>query len=648
MVLIAFWLVCGAMSAVAVRERTTSRADPHAWIWSRVAAAGVPPAAREGHAAIEVGNRVYVIGGCVQEIRCFNDVHIFDTESLSWSQEPITGDPPEPRGGHSATLVGTDIFVFGGASSEATFDNAYKLDLINRHWTRTAISGSTAGPCRRTNHAAAADSHGRIYIFGGYDADGDFLNDMWILSVYAATSGAWHDQYTVPITWEKPVPTGQVPSPRESHSLTLVGRKLVLFGGYTSGSRVVNDVHVYNLDAQEWLQVPVAGEPPSARQAHSAVRHGDDVVIAGGCSVSEVSPVCYNDVWSLNTIEMRWARRSTDLISWFPREGHTATFIRGQMFVFGGCQLSSECYSDVAVLDTSDPCPAGCGGHGACMVEGFCQCSAGFTGHDCMQPLSCPQDCSDHGVCSAGGTCACENGWSGTDCATELPCPNAGPAGQKCGGHGSCSADGACHCFAGYTGLDCMEGHAVCPQDCSGHGTCSSTSQCVCHPGWTGAGCSTPVEMSQAQNQSSHKKANVSLLLRNAGTGISMSAEKRTHLSLDRHEVRPKSVGDVPEGKDFGVQSINEYGHIGASTSDCPDNCNFRGVCEDGECYCQPGFHGSDCGMVQESKKGTVNLLIAGIVAGATLGVAFTFASICLMLSWQSKRAKEKELGYIF
>merc|ERR1719456_128659 len=356
-----------------------TRGSRFSWAWSRVDAGGLPPSAREGHAAVEVGNKIFLFGGCVQGIRCFNDVHIFDTDTLTWSQEPFTGDAPEPRGGHSATLVGTDIFVFGGASSETTYGDAYKLDLIQRHWTRAVPSGCPAVPSRRTNHAAIADAHGRIYIMGGYDAESNFLNDMWILNVYAGNVDKWEDAGSFPIVWEKPSPTGEAPQAREGHSLTLVDRKLVLFGGYTAAGAVANDVHLYDLDSQQWSTPPVAGDVlPAPRQAHSAARHGRDVIIAGGCSVSDVRPECYNDVWSLNTIDMRWTRKSSDMVSWFAGEGHSAVFVRGRMFAFGGCQLNSECFDDVTVLDTSEPCPALCSGHGMCHKGEFCRCSAGF------------------------------------------------------------------------------------------------------------------------------------------------------------------------------------------------------------------------------------------------------------------------------
>jgi N-acetylneuraminic acid mutarotase len=611
------------------------------WAWSRVDAGGLQPSAREGHAAVEVGNKIFVLGGCVQGIRCFNDVHIFDTDELTWSQEAFTGDAPEPRGGHSATLVGTDIFVFGGASSETTYGDAYKLDLIQRHWTRAVPSDCPAVPSRRTNHAAIADAHGRIYIMGGYDADSNFLNDMWILNVYAGNVDRWEDGSSFPVVWEKPAPTGQLPTAREGHSLTLVDRKLILFGGYTSAGAVANDVHLYNLDSQEWVTPLVAGEMlPAPRQAHSAARHGRDVIVAGGCSVSDVRPECYNDVWSLNTIDMRWTKRSSDVVSWFAREGHSAIFVRGRMFAFGGCQLTSECFNDVAVLDTSDPCPSSCSGHGTCAMGQFCRCAAGFTGHDCMQPLTCPKDCSGHGQCNSDGTCACDNGWGGSACTIDIPCPGAP---SKCTGHGKCLDSGQCQCFAGFSSSDCALGSPVCPRGCSGRGYCSATSQCVCNPGFTGVDCSTPfVGIQDSAHVPSQKASSRS----GQQPKVLSLAVSKTNVSQAYVPPHKKHQVPAPTGAQFGIPDVNDVGHTGVQVGKCDDNCNFRGVCQDGECFCQPGFYGKKCGMVKTSEKGTVSLAVLLLIGGGCAVVSFSIMTLLLHLSMQSKRAKETELGY--
>jgi N-acetylneuraminic acid mutarotase len=602
------------------------------WTWSRVDPGGLVPAPREGHAAVEVGNKIFFFGGCVQGIRCFSDVHIFDTDSLSWSQEPFTGDAPEPRGGHSATLVGTDVFVFGGANSETTFGDVYKLDLVQRHWTRAVPSGCPAVPSRRTNHAAIADAHGRIYIMGGTDAESHFLNDMWILNVYADAKD-WPDGNTFPIVWEKPSVTGHVPEARSGHSFTLVDRKVILFGGYTAAGNVANDVHLYNLDSQEWVPATVAGSVvPAPRQAHSAARHGRDVIIAGGCDVSEVHPECFNDVWILNTIDMRWIRKSSDAVSWFAREGHSAVFVRGRMFAFGGCRLTAECYSDMAVFDTSDPCPASCSGHGSCSQGLFCRCASGFTGHDCMQPLTCPRDCSGHGQCTESGTCSCENGWTGKDCATSIPCPGSP---LKCYGHGQCLISGECLCFSGYSGNDCGVGSARCPHDCSGRGTCSAEAKCVCVKGFTGAACNIPlVDLQQLSSKPKlQQKKNMSML----------AGFKKHDLS-----VLPSRKNQVTEvtGVHFGIPELNPVGHTGVQKSDCDDNCNFRGVCHEGTCYCQPSYYGKRCNMKKTSEEGTVSLWMLLIIGGACAIVSFSIMTLLLHLSMQSKRAKETEIGY--
>lgn len=477
---------------------------PPAWEWSRVEVAeSVRPAARQGHAAVEVGQSIYMFGGCVQAARCYNDVWIFDTDSLRWRQAPITGEWPEARAGHSATLVGTDIFIYGGANIQETFSGVYRLDLVKQHWTLAApdIPAGGAVPGRRTNHAAALDAQGRIFVFGGYNMDGQFLNDMWVLCVGGPTPNAWKAHDLLRVGWLKPDTTGTLPEPRESHTMTIVDRKLIVFGGYGASGRALNDLHVYDLDGLSWSVPELCGAPPPPRQGHSAVRHGHELVVAGGCDVEDERPICQSDVWSLDLKLMRWAPRSTDSITWLPREGHTATFVRGQMFVFGGCLLGVECYNDVAALDTHTPCPASCGGHGECVrtcdVQGqcaqdsFCRCMApGFSGHDCMQPVTCLEDCGPHGTCGQNGHCQCENGWAGAGCATELPCPGS----PKCSSQGLCLANGTCHCLAGFIGPDCGNGLGLlqqeveCPGGCCGRGTCMAGA-CECSPGWYGPTC---------------------------------------------------------------------------------------------------------------------------------------------------------------
>mmetsp|Transcript_82843 Transcript_82843/g.258683 ORF Transcript_82843/g.258683 Transcript_82843/m.258683 type:complete len:618 (-) Transcript_82843:112-1965(-) len=613
----------------------------------------------------------------------------------------MKGEAPEPRGGHTASLVSTDVFVFGGANSEETFGDVHCLDLVKRRWTRApAAADDASSPQRRTNHAAAVDAHGRIYIFGGYGADGRVLNDMWILKV----SGAALSDMTQPVAWAKQAPTGTVPEAREGHSLTLVDRKLVLFGGYASCGKVMNDLHLYDVDAQHWTSLQVAGAAPLPRQAHSAVRHGRDVVVAGGCNIGDSQPTCFHDVWSLNLIELQWTQRSGSAEPWTAREGHSATFVRGRMFAFGGCQLGSRCYGDVAVLDSFEPCPAMCGGRGECVGSEFCRCTApGFTGHDCMQPLTCRTDCSGHGACSQDGRCVCDNGWRGEDCSVEVLCPggstkcsNRGlclPSGQcqcfpgfagpacasaanvscplSCSGHGQCHADGRCACRSGWTGESCsqrltlLQGH--CPGRCCGHGACGAEG-CRCEPGWHGPACSVDQRAWVAAVARRRKRLLTEASAKRHAAKASSSLVQVRSLLAAADEAEQLAAGEPPPEaqdvmfaagagascaapvpvttEDFGVGDPSSNPKPSDMAIGCEDNCNFRGLCDAGVCYCQPGYYGPTCDTRKESQKDTLSLKTVLIIAGGCLLISFVIVLTLLNFQHQRKLAQEVRQGF--
>ncbi|CEL93722.1 unnamed protein product [Vitrella brassicaformis CCMP3155] len=450
------------------------------WKWTRLPGDGTKPATRAGHSAVAVDDTLVVFGGVMLDVKYFNDINVYDTNARRWSQPKITGEVPEERAGHTATLIGGDMYIFGGSNNFGSFSDVMRYDTKNHRWLR-GIPQGTLRPVGRSNHAAVYDGNGRIYIYGGYTQEGKFLSDILIINTFV--EGDWIDATTFPFAFEQPVVSGQAPPGRESHTMTLSKNKLYVVGGYTGTGVKDHDLWVFDLDEQKWLPKPPAQEPfPGQRQGHTALRHGNDIVLAGGCDVTRDVALCYSDVWALDTVGMRWSWRSTDTVSLLPRQGHTANFIRGKMYIFGGCRMSVECYNDVVVLDTKEPCPADCGGHGTCAYGTVCQCQSGWTGHDCLDRERCPFDCNGQGSCHRG-QCTCNNGYIGASCYTEIPCPN------RCSNHGACLPDATCQCYLGYHGASCESGSPVCLNDCSGHGTCSEKSECICHEGYGGVSC---------------------------------------------------------------------------------------------------------------------------------------------------------------
>jgi len=378
-----------------------------------------------------------------------------------WADED---DRPAPRGGHVAVRVGAeDVYVHGGADTTQTFSDVYRLNLASRRWTRMESAGAiekAAEPDSNTssagtvapalsNHAAASAGDGRVYLFGGYDG-AKYSDAMWILDVWSAraagaagTADATGAVRTAgvqnatsnrdasgraadgerEVRWAQPARAEAAlwPSAREGHTLTHGGfGKLVLIGGYTVGGRTSDEVFVFDsAGKQEWARVRSAsgenGEDqdraaaatpsPGPRQAHSATRHGEEVVLFGGCDASPRGTTCFADVWSLDLRGFAWRRRDVasdgeagaSLVQASSavrnsavraREGHAATAVSGgRMVVVGGCDDSDgdvgECFNDVAVIETREPCGASdagfavCGGpdRGRCSTDDTCELS---------------------------------------------------------------------------------------------------------------------------------------------------------------------------------------------------------------------------------------------------------------------------------
>ena len=82
------------------------------------------------------------------------------------------------------------------------------------------------------------------------------------------------------------------PTRRYSHSATLVGSHLYIFGGRDFSFRV-NDLYDYNMDDGSCTLVKTSGTPPEPRGYHSAVFHDGSIYVFGG---SNTLKNCYNDV----------------------------------------------------------------------------------------------------------------------------------------------------------------------------------------------------------------------------------------------------------------------------------------------------------------------------------------------------------------
>ncbi|BFI43329.1 guanylate kinase [Marchantia polymorpha subsp. ruderalis] len=174
------------------------------------------------------------------------------------------------------------VYCIGGHGTSAEHLEVWVLDSALNKWTEIlpASTHDTGASVfvKRFRHAAAGVGNA-IYVFGGYTSKtmGDVLKFD-----------------TEKEQWSTPSFIGQLPSPRSAHTATVVGKKVVVFGGSGEESSL-NDVHILDTVTNTWTSPTVIGLPPSPRCFHSAVLLNEErIVIYGGYTSTAES-----DIWFL-------------------------------------------------------------------------------------------------------------------------------------------------------------------------------------------------------------------------------------------------------------------------------------------------------------------------------------------------------------
>ena len=196
---------------------------------------GMPPVA--GHAAVAWNGNVVSIGGHTKEKTAVElPVHVLDVASKTWTRastwvaEGVPFAPPRPRGGHSATPVGSKVYVFGGEDAKRKpLDELWTLDASTMEWDKPETSGLSMSA--RSAHSACSFQNRYILFFGGGSVVTCF-NDLSVLD-------------TQTMSWSRPETQGQVPPPRAGHAASILGSTLYIVGG---GNNARGCADMYSLD----------------------------------------------------------------------------------------------------------------------------------------------------------------------------------------------------------------------------------------------------------------------------------------------------------------------------------------------------------------------------------------------------------------
>jgi len=141
----------------------------------------------------------------------------------------------------------------------------------------------------------------KVYSFGGILQDKKKLNSVFKF-----------DPAT--LKWEELSVTGQIPQPRCDSVVVTHNRKLIVFGGSVQDLVFPSDLHVFDIDTQEWTQPTVRGEIPPARIGSTGVVIGDAMYLYGGGDYDKDQQkytALFTEIWVLNLVQFEWSRVPT-------------------------------------------------------------------------------------------------------------------------------------------------------------------------------------------------------------------------------------------------------------------------------------------------------------------------------------------------
>jgi hypothetical protein len=261
------------------------------------------PLPRSHHTLSVAKGRAYIFGGETAPGQLAdNHMHVVilpssgvleaDYKAVEARPEQRGGEVPKSRKGHSSTVVGDSIYIFGGEGVESENGRVWVFHTIRNTWSYLDPAPETLYPSHRSGHAAAsselpgpkditfterspqqptdpskvvpepadADSWGTVFVVGGRDTKtGELLADALAFDV---RTRAWTNI---------PSPAGP---PLEGASLTLVGNELYRYGGKTQDAIPTVNGSLHHLDVSPaWKHAEGGTTPLTSGWAWDEIPH---------------------------------------------------------------------------------------------------------------------------------------------------------------------------------------------------------------------------------------------------------------------------------------------------------------------------------------------------------------------------------------
>lgn len=207
-------------------DLTTLQSSSSQWNFIQPNSRSPPP--RTNHTTITYQDKLYLFGGTDGKL-WYSDTWVYDPAENTWTALECAGFIPAPCEGHSATIVGDIMYVFGGRSAEGKdLGTLSALKIPARKWFSFQNMGP--GPTPRSGHSMTAFGGHKILIMGGespdldpqnpdgYSNDYESTNLVYVLDTARISYPATADQ--PPISAKRPEEQRQLNPPPATNSTT--------------------------------------------------------------------------------------------------------------------------------------------------------------------------------------------------------------------------------------------------------------------------------------------------------------------------------------------------------------------------------------------------------------------------------------------
>jgi len=308
---------------------------------------GDTPSGRWGHDMCLIDKqKAVLIGGQGSKLQMAKDsVWTLDwsQEGVSWHQETCEGGGADRRIGHTVTYDPDKkvLYVYGGSKNKRWFSDVNILDLQKNTWSAVKAVGNAP---TRAYHSCNL-FNGELLVFGGVYPNPDPQPDSCSNELYIFNTDAKN--------WYKPLTTGTPPSPKSGHSASLLGDRLVVFGGWDF-PQCFNDVSIIDLAMMEFSCPTMTGSLPSPRSWHaSAVLPRQRIFIHGGYDGTQILTDSF--IFELGTLTWITVQTSDSLTA---RAGHVALHLpteskqedKEKIAVFGGGDNAGGYFNDLVIF----------------------------------------------------------------------------------------------------------------------------------------------------------------------------------------------------------------------------------------------------------------------------------------------------------